>query len=135
VGGGPAGIAAAVAGVRNGLSFVMVERYAYLGGLASGGMALALDDMCNGDEISVRGLCGEMIDRWSVSAFASCRRKPNAARSCTLAQMVALGVFDFHSHVKPQPICYAAAFDPDGYERVANAMVDEANVDLRLHSW
>jgi hypothetical protein len=37
--------------------------------------------------------------------------------------------------VKPQPICYAAAFDPDGYKRVANAMVYEAKVDLRLHSW
>ena len=45
------------------------------------------------------------------------------------------GVFDFHSHVKPQPICYAAAFDPDGYKRVANAMIGEARVDLRLHSW
>jgi hypothetical protein len=45
------------------------------------------------------------------------------------------GVFDFHSHVKPQPICYAAAFDPDGYKRVANAMIGEAKVDLRLHSW
>src|ERR1700758_4543616 len=63
VGGGPAGIAAAVSGARNGLSVVLLERYAYLGGLAAGGMVLVLDDMCNGDEISVRGLCGEMIGR------------------------------------------------------------------------
>ena len=45
------------------------------------------------------------------------------------------GVFDFHSHVKPQPICYAAAFDPDGFKRASNAMVSEAKVDVRLHSW
>jgi len=57
VGGGPAGIAAAVAGARNRLSVTLVERYPYLGGLASGGMVLVLDDMCNGEEISVRGLC------------------------------------------------------------------------------
>src|SRR5689334_6848791 len=63
VGGGPAGIAAAVAGARNGLTTVLLERYPYLGGLASGGMVLVLDDMCNGPEISVRGLCSEMIDR------------------------------------------------------------------------
>src|SRR5215469_13412910 len=63
VGGGPAGIAAAVAGARNGLSVTLVERYPYLGGLASGGMVLVLDDMCNGDEITVKGLCGEMIER------------------------------------------------------------------------
>src|SRR5882762_3077616 len=53
VGGGPAGISAAVAGARNGLSVILLERYAYLGGLASGGMVLVLDDMCNGAEISV----------------------------------------------------------------------------------
>ena len=63
VGGGPAGVAAAVAGARNGLSVTLIERYAYLGGLASGGMVLVLDDMCNGAEISVRGLCGEMVER------------------------------------------------------------------------
>jgi hypothetical protein len=45
------------------------------------------------------------------------------------------GVFDFHSHQKPQPICYATAFDPDGYKLVANEMVSEAGIELRLHSW
>ncbi|MBV8186182.1 MAG: FAD-dependent oxidoreductase, partial [Alphaproteobacteria bacterium] len=45
------------------------------------------------------------------------------------------GVFDFTSHMKPQPIVYAAAFDPDGFKRVANHMVAEAKIDLRLHSW
>src|SRR5271168_2847770 len=63
VGGGPAGIAAAVAGARSGLSVTLVERYPYLGGLASGGMVLVLDDMCNGAEITVRGICGEMVER------------------------------------------------------------------------
>ncbi len=38
VGGGPAGISAAVSAARNGASAVLVERYAYLGGLATGGM-------------------------------------------------------------------------------------------------
>ncbi|HYX04426.1 MAG TPA: FAD-dependent oxidoreductase, partial [Reyranella sp.] len=32
VGGGPAGIAAAIAGARNGLSVTLLERYPYLGG-------------------------------------------------------------------------------------------------------
>src|ERR1700729_4236686 len=63
VGGGPAGIAAALAGARNGLSVTLLERYPYLGGLASGGMVLVLDDICNGNEVTVRGLCREMIER------------------------------------------------------------------------
>ena len=41
----------------------MLERYPYLGGLASGGMVIVLDDMCNGREITVTGLCMTMIDR------------------------------------------------------------------------
>jgi hypothetical protein len=45
------------------------------------------------------------------------------------------GTFDFHTHTKPHPICFAAAFDPDGFKRAAYDMVDEAGVNLRLHSW
>src|ERR1700737_45577 len=63
VGGGPAGFAAAIAARREGCSVTLVERYPYLGGLASGGMVLVLDDMHNGDEVTVTGVCGEMIER------------------------------------------------------------------------
>jgi len=136
VGGGPAGIAAAVAGARSGLSVTLLERYAYLGGLASGGMVLVLDDMCNGPEISVRGLCSEMVER--MERIGLCVVPPESERRSDEAlwrKWSRWGVFDFHSHVKPQPICYAAAFDPDGFKRVSNAMVGEAKVDLRLHSW
>src|SRR5512137_265623 len=63
VGGGPAGLAAAVAARREGATVTLVERYPYLGGLASGGMVLVLDDMHNGDEVTTTGLCMEMIDR------------------------------------------------------------------------
>jgi hypothetical protein len=45
------------------------------------------------------------------------------------------GTFDFHTHTKPHPIVYAAAFDPDGFKRAAYDMVAEAGVMLRLHSW
>jgi len=49
VGGGPAGQAAAVAAARAGAGVTLLERYGYLGGLASGGMVLVLDDMCGDD--------------------------------------------------------------------------------------
>jgi FAD dependent oxidoreductase len=136
VGGGPAGIAAAVAGARSGLSVTLLERYPYLGGLASGGMVLVLDDMCNGSEISVRGLCSEMVER--MERIGLCVVPPESERRSDAAlwrKWSRWGVFDFHSHVKPQPICYAAAFDPDGFKRASNAMVSESKVDLRLHSW
>ena len=63
VGGGPAGVSAAVSAARNGVSVTLVERYPYLGGLASGGMVLVLDDMHNDTEISVRGQAMEIIER------------------------------------------------------------------------
>jgi len=59
VGGGPAGVSAAVAAARSGARVTLVERYPYLGGLASGGMVLVLDDMVNGAEITTTGLVGE----------------------------------------------------------------------------
>ena len=136
VGGGPAGIAAAVAAARRGLSVTLLERYPYLGGLASGGMVLVLDDMCNGPEIVVRGLCSEIMAR--MTAMGLCVTPPEEDRRSDAAlwrKWSRWGVFDFHSHQKPQPICYAAAFDPDGYKRAANALVAEAGVTLRLHSW
>ena len=136
VGGGPAGIAAAVAAAREGLSVTLVERYPYLGGLASGGMVLVLDDMCNGDEISVRGLCWELIDR--MESMGLCVTPPEADRRSDPAlwrKWSRWGLYDFHSRAKPQPICYAAAFDPDGFKRACNAMVAESKINLRLHSW
>jgi hypothetical protein len=136
VGGGPAGIATAVAAARNGLSVTLLERYPYLGGLASGGMVLVLDDMCNGNEISVRGICAELIERMERLGLAV--TPPEADRRSDAAmwrKWSRWGVFDFTSHAKPQPINYSAAFDPDGFKRVANQLVEESKVNLRLHSW
>src|SRR5476649_965086 len=136
VGGGPAGTAAAIAAARNGLSVTLLERYPYLGGLASGGMVLVLDDMCNGQEIAVRGICGELIERLEKLGLAV--TPPEADRRSDPAmwrKWSRWGVFDFTSQMKPQPIVYAAAFDPDGFKRASNAMIAEAKVNLRLHSW
>src|SRR5512135_302715 len=126
VGGGPAGIAAALAGARNGLSVTLLERYPYLGGLASGGMVLVLDDMCNGSEIAVRGICADLVGRMEKRGLAV--TPPEEARRSDGAmwrKWSRWGVFDFTSHLKPQPIVYAAAFDPDGFKRASNDMVAE----------
>ncbi len=136
VGGGPAGLGAALSGARNGLKTVLLERYPYLGGLASGGMVLVLDDMCNGPEVTVRGLCLEMIERMERLGLAV--TPPEGERRSDPAlwrKWSRWGTFDFYSQIKPQPICYATAFDPDGYKQVANHLVAEAGVSLRLHSW
>lgn len=140
VGGGPAGLAAAVACARQGVDTLLVERYPYLGGLASGGMVLVLDDMHNGAEISVRGIAIEIIERMQRYGLAVVpperdRMEPERSTAAAWRRWARWGTFDFHTHSKPHPIVYAAAFDPDGFKRASYEMIDEAKVRLRLHSW
>src|SRR5882762_9155088 len=135
-GGGPAGFAAALAARREGCSVTLLERYPYLGGLASGGMVLVLDDMHNGDEVTVTGICMEMIERMAKLGLCVYPPPEERRQSHELHRKWARwGAFDFRAHSKPAPIVMAAAFDPDGWKRVSNEMVAEAGVDLRLHSW
>lgn len=140
VGGGPAGIAAAVSAARNGASVTLLERYPYLGGLASGGMVLVLDDMHNDTEVTVTGICMEMIER--MQGWGLCVTPPEADREPGVRETEAMwrkwsrwGLFDFHTHTMPHPVCFAAAFDPDGFKRASYVLTGESGVKLRLHSW
>ena len=64
IGAGPAGVSAAVSAARNGAKVTLVERYHHLGGMASGGMVLVLDDMVNeGNEVVTTGLVSEFVER------------------------------------------------------------------------
>jgi hypothetical protein len=136
VGGGPAGVSAAVAAARSGASVTLLERYAALGGLAAGGMVLVLDDMINGDEISVTGIVSEYVERLERIGLGVAPPVEDRRSSQDMwNKWGRWGTFDFHSVTKPNPICYAVAFDPDGWKRVSNDLVRDAGVNLRLHSW
>ena len=76
VGGGPAGIAAAIAAARNGTETVLLERYGYLGGLASGGLVTLIMPMSDGTEKpQIAGICQEVIDRLDTIGAAFHPRK------------------------------------------------------------
>ncbi|GHF11118.1 invasion protein [Streptomyces spiralis] len=136
VGGGPAGVSAAVAAARTGAEVTLLERYSALGGLASGGMVLVLDDMINDNEITVTGIVDEYVERMAKLGLAVYPPPEDRYSSPeTWARWGRWGAFDFHSHTNPKPICYAVAFDPDGWKRVSNDLIRESGVNLRLHSW
>ncbi|GAA5020936.1 FAD-dependent oxidoreductase [Streptomyces siamensis] len=136
VGGGPAGVSAAVAAARAGADVTLLERYSALGGLASGGMVLVLDDMINGNEITVTGVVDEYVERMAKLGLAVYPPVEDRRSSPEMwAKWGRWGAFDFHSHTNPKPVCYAVAFDPDGWKRVSNDLVRESGVNLRLHSW
>jgi len=137
VGGGPAGLAAAVAAARAGARTLLLERYGYLGGMAAGGMVLLLDDMCNRERRTVAGIGYEMVRRLVDVGGAV---EPPVEECFT--QDVELwwrwarwGFEDFYSRMQPHPTMYAAAFDPEAWKQVSFAMAKDAGVQLRMHSW
>src|SRR5580765_1575965 len=113
VGGGPAGLSAAFAAARNGARVTLLERYNHLGGLASGGMVLVLDDMWDAHlhEISVRGICMDLIERLAALNLAMFPRQDEwGIDAAAIQRWTRWGAFDFHTHEKPHPIVFAAAF-------------------------
>ncbi len=138
VGGGPAGLSAALAAARNGAKTILLERYNHLGGLASGGMVLVLDDMWDNhlNEISVRGTCATLIERMAAMKLVSYPRQNEWGNDpAMIRKWSRWGTFDFHTQEMPHPICFAAAFDPDAWKRASLEMVQEQGIELRLHSW
>lgn len=137
IGGGAAGVTAAVSAARNGCSVTLLERYHHLGGMASGGMVLVLDDMVNeGNEIVTTGIVNEFVDRMEKQDAAVYPPPEDMQTNWEMWQKWSRwGCIDFHQTGMPQPIIHAVAFDPDAWKRVSLDLVKEAGVNLRLHSW
>ena len=62
VGGGPGGVPAAVAAARNGARVLIIEKYGFLGGMATSALVLPYMKYSAGDNIIVRGLFEEFLD-------------------------------------------------------------------------
>lgn len=137
IGGGAAGVTAAVSAARNGCSVTLLERYHHLGGMASGGMVLVLDDMVNeGNEIVTTGIVNEFVDRMEKQDGAVYPPPEDLQTNWDMWQKWSRwGCIDFHKTGMPQPIIHAVAFDPDAWKRVSLDLVKESGVNLRLHSW
>lgn len=135
VGGGAAGLTAAISAAKNGCSVTVLERYHHLGGMASGGMVLVLDDMTNGKEVVISGIVDEFIQRMSKEGMAIVPPEHERLGTQEMSRKWARwGLHDFHSKEKIQPITYACAFDPDSWKRTSLNLLKENNIDLRLHS-
>lgn len=112
-GGGPAGIAASIAAARVGCRVVLLEKYGFLGGLASAGMVgticgLYLRDISG----NVQYVCGGFAREWAEEI---------AMRSLAEPVHVAEGL-----HVLP--------YDPWDFQRTADNLVRRAGgVTMALH--
>jgi len=137
VGGGPAGLAAAVAAARNGMRPLLLERYGYLGGLASGGMVLLLDDMSDRHQRTVGGIAQEIVDRLVRVGGAVAPPLDECFKQDIELwwRWARWGFEDFYARTQPRPTTYAASFDPEAWKRISLEMAREAGVTLRMHSW
>lgn len=135
IGAGSAGISAAVASARRGADTWLVERYGFVGGLATFGLInllLTLDDG-EGTQV-VAGLCQELVAR--LDARGAARFPPSSEWGRedpeTVERWRRSGLI---WGAPPDVVRYSVAFDPEEFVTIAYEMLTEAGVRLRLHSW
>ena len=113
LGGGPAGLAAAVAAAREGARVILVEKNGYMGGNATAGLLSYLIGMYASAptpdgtrEQVVHGITQEVVER--LDARGATYRLPRDPNVC---------------------------FDPEDFKTVADDLAAEAGVHVVFHSW
>jgi hypothetical protein len=105
-GGGPAGFIAAIAAARNGARTMLIERYGFLGGMATVGLVGPISKFRCNEQLIVGGIPWEFVLRMEAKNGA---------------------VSDLPSGNIP--------FDPEVYKLIAMQMAREAGVELLLHAY
>jgi len=140
IGGGPAGIAAATAAARLGVSVLLVERGGFLGGAASGSLVLVWDDCDDGTQKTVGGVLDELVEAARRLGGAVLPDLADLHREDPIlwAKWGRWGFTDWFTPRPPdsvRPITWAACIDPEVLKLVAAETVLGAGARLRLHSW
>ena len=122
VGGGPAGVCAAIAAARNGAKTLVVERGNCLGGMATRGLVgpfMTCYDKSGKTQI-IRGLFNEIVERLVVRGAAI---HPRDCRSGTaFTSWIKVG----HDHCTP--------FEPEALKLLLDEMCAEAGVKVLFHA-
>src|SRR5262249_41418457 len=140
IGGGPAGIAAATAAARLGVSVLLVERSGYLGGAASGSLVLVWDDCDDGQRKTVGGVLDELVEGARRRGGAVLPDPDDLHREdpALWAEWGRWGFTDWFTPRPPEsvrPIAWAACVEREVLKLVAAETVLDAGARLRLHSW
>jgi 2-polyprenyl-6-methoxyphenol hydroxylase-like FAD-dependent oxidoreductase len=133
VGGGTAGVAAAVAAARAGAEVLLVERYGYLGGLATGGLILLLLTLDDGrGRQAVGGLCQEVVDRLAARGAALFPPREEWGRDdpALVERDRRLGLVWGRS---PHRVRYSVAFEAEEMKSALAELAREAGVVLLYH--
>jgi hypothetical protein len=134
VGGGPAGLAAAIAAARQGAKVDLIERYGYVGGMATGGLVLMLDRMGNDEgEQVIRGLAQELVDR--LDQMGATIYPPREVWGSSAPEEVSR--WRHIGAVGPQSrrVRYSPTVDPEYLKILGARMLEEAGVRCLFHAW
>lgn len=122
VGGGPAGLAAAISSARAGAKTLLIEQFGYLGGTATASLMACINGFRNQVEPdgtqTVRGVAEEIILR--------------------LKDLNGLGLSPYPQKeykTLPGQMTYSYAIDTEKFKYVTLKMCVEAGVELLLHTW
>lgn len=122
VGGGPAGVCAAVSAARQGASVLLVEQGGFCGGMATRGLVgpfMTCYDT-RGKQMIIRGIFQEIVERLVERGAAI---HPSEVYSGTaFTSWIIVG----HEHVTP--------FEPEGLKLVLDKMLKESGVKLLYHT-
>ena len=121
VGGGPAGLVAAIAAARNQARTVLVERFGYLGGTATASLMACVNGFRNQVEPDatqiVRGIAEEII--LALKALGGLGKSPYEQKAYPTS---------------PGELAYSYAIDTETFKYVALRMCVDAGVDLLFHT-
>ena len=122
VGGGPAGLAAAIASGRNGAKTLLVEQFGYLGGTATASLMINLNGFRNQVEPdstqTVRGIAQEII--LELHWLDGLGKSPYEQKE-----------YDIESG----ELSYSYCVDPEKFKYVVLKTVYEAGVDILFHTY
>ena len=134
VGGGPAGLCAAVSAARNGAQVILMERYGYLGGMATGGYVLLLDCLCDGKgNLIVKGLVEEIVRR--LRKVDGIIEPPKEVWGSEDIEQILKWRRYGSTGGEDKIVRYSPVIDPEMMKCVANEIILEANVKPLFHAW
>ncbi len=134
-GGGSAGVSAAIAAARNGADTLMIERFSYTGGLATGGLIILLLTMDDGaGKQTIGGLCQEIVERMNKrdGAYYPPQERWNDPNPDLVEHYRRWGLVWGSG---PHRVRYSVAFEPHAFIFAADQMLAEAGVRVLYQTW